>query len=594
MTVLPWGDSHEFEAGLRMMGSDRELLTDIVSQAHKDTAPAMKADDFFELFTAEQVLKSRSYELDSDQLTSGIMGSKQGRDGGVDSIYLFINRKLIRADTDLNHFKGQQVDIDLIVTQSKDSPSFEEGVIDKFRNFLEDCLRLSSSPAPQRAKLYKEQLLEAVATFHTAIKSLVSQRPTLSITFCYANTGEQVSDGVTNKRDQLIAEIREAFSTAKASFEFFGAKRLFWLATTRVSRTFPLITHKAISKGDSCYICLVELGEFFKFIDDGGVPRASMFEANVRDYNGDVSVNQGIAATLALPEDPSVDFWWLNNGITIIASDAGSNGDLFQITDPMIVNGLQTSYELHKYLNDNKNRSDKRTILARIIKTTKPESVDRIIKATNSQTKIPSVWLHATEEIHRKIEIALKGVGLFYDRRKNHYRNQGVPPKSIVTLPYLAQALAAIVLRRPDDARARPTTVVETHYRQLFPAEGSTEIYCKCALIQKRIDEFLDGYDVDRGERLNVAFYLAMYATCVSLQSANPPRNRIAAFDVDQMSDAFLTECLVKVLDFYGELGGGDAVAKGPHLAVKLRKSLAHRFGQSDPTRKRKKHAKAA
>ena len=58
---------------------------------------------------------------------------------------------------------------------------------------------------------------------------------------------------------------------------------------------------------------------------------------------------------------------------------------------------------------------------------TEDESRDRIIKATNSQTVVPPSSLRATQRIHRDIEEYLQQKGLFYDRRKNHYKNEGKP-----------------------------------------------------------------------------------------------------------------------------------------------------------------------
>ena len=45
----------------------------------------------------------------------------------------------------------------------------------------------------------------------------------------------------------------------------------------------------------------------------------SIFESNVRDYQGNNSVNSSIAETLS--SDSKEDFWWLNNGVTILASE---------------------------------------------------------------------------------------------------------------------------------------------------------------------------------------------------------------------------------------------------------------------------------
>jgi len=82
---------------------------------------------------------------------------------------------------------------------------------------------------------------------------------------------------------------------------------------------------------------------------------------------------------------------------------------------------------------------DERSILVRVIVTEDAESRDRIIRATNSQTDIPSASLRATDKIHRDIEDFFATRGLFYDRRKNFYKNQGKPVRKIVSIGFLAQ-----------------------------------------------------------------------------------------------------------------------------------------------------------
>ena len=251
------------------------------------------------------------------------------------------------------------------------------------------------------------------------------------------------------------------------------------------------------------------------------------------------------------------------------------------ITDPLIVNGLQTSHTIFNHSKTSDLNSDKRTLLVRVIETSDPASMDAIIKATNSQTAIPKIWLHATEDIHRKIESVLKSVDLYYDRRKNFYKNQNVPPGQIITIPYLSQALAAIVLQKPDDARARPTTVADKHYQKSFSDSYPKELYSKCALILRRAGEFLDSKDdIKRGERLNLIFYLAMYASCAVLKSPAPKRPSIAAINMDKFDNPLLEECLMFVRTKYLSLGGDDKVAKGPRMAADLKDQLQKLYGR--------------
>jgi len=449
-----------------MSNDNKYILEQIVSQEHQKNAPKLKKDQYFEVFSAEQILKMGAFDLDPEQIRSGIVGQVQP-DGGVDSLYVFVNRKLIREDTDLAQFKGQQLAMELLITQSKNSGGFQEVVITKLKDFTENCLRLNSDLSKVPTQLYSQSLLDAIERFHTIYRAALSFRPSLSIRFFYASLGEQVEPNVELRRDLLLKECRELFSTADCSFEFVGAKKLLQWFQRSPTKTTSLEASKSMSWSGfgTAYLCLVPLRKFYEFITDSdknNALRGHIFEANVRDYQGQVAVNKEIRTSLAA--SGSEEFWWLNNGITIIASKVTASGDIFSITEPLIVNGLQTSFEIYSHFRQPNVSDDKRTILVRLIENTVPQSVDRIIKATNNQTAIPRVWLHATEDIQRKIESALRAVDLYYDRRKNYHRNQGIPATKIVSIPYLAQALAAIVLQKPDDARARPTTVAERNY----------------------------------------------------------------------------------------------------------------------------------
>ena len=84
----------------------------------------------------------------------------------------------------------------------------------------------------------------------------------------------------------------------------------------------------------------------------------NIFEANVRDYQGSTEVNQEIHATLgAVTKD---EFWWLNNGVTMIAANATHSSKELTIEDPPIDNGLQTSTELYNFFRATSNAGDPR------------------------------------------------------------------------------------------------------------------------------------------------------------------------------------------------------------------------------------------
>jgi hypothetical protein len=144
-------------------------------------------------------------------------------------------------------------------------------------------------------------------------------------------------------------------------------------------------------------VALMTINEYLKFItSDDGQLRTSLFESNVRDYQGNVAVNEAIENTLLHPS--AEDFWWLNNGITLVAEKASADVREITLGEPQIVNGLQTSQKIFDYsLSDlQKANSDQREILLRVIKAPTVESHDAIIRATNSQTAIPQAYLWAT------------------------------------------------------------------------------------------------------------------------------------------------------------------------------------------------------
>src|SRR5713101_3934057 len=75
-----------------MSATDLTVINEIVSQTKADLAPEMPEADFWEFFTAKELL--RDYQLDPDDIQSGIVGQTtqaDGSDGGIDSMYLFVN-----------------------------------------------------------------------------------------------------------------------------------------------------------------------------------------------------------------------------------------------------------------------------------------------------------------------------------------------------------------------------------------------------------------------------------------------------------------------------------------------------------------------
>lgn len=80
--------------------------------------------------------------------------------------------------------------------------------------------------------------------------------------------------------------------------------------------------------------------------DENPILKEYLFESNIRDYQNKTAVMFNIEATLIDPKKEN-DFWWLNNGITILADEGSLIGKTFSLDNIQIVNGLQTSHSIY-------------------------------------------------------------------------------------------------------------------------------------------------------------------------------------------------------------------------------------------------------
>ena len=103
----------------------------------------------------------------------------------------------------------------------------------------------------------------------------------------------------------------------------------------------------------------------------------------MRDFQGATEVNAEIVNTLR--NEKVVDFWWMNNGVTILASRATLNGDIVTIESPQIVNGLQTSTQIARHFELHPG-NDTRSVMVKIVSSEDEETRDKIIKATTAKT----------------------------------------------------------------------------------------------------------------------------------------------------------------------------------------------------------------
>lgn len=539
------------------------LLENLIEQEFQNNDNYSIISDYFEFFSASQILKNQG--LSDDEVDNGIVG--KGLDGGCDSIYLFLNNLLITPDV-IDHISAPKDSIlEMIIIQSKKTTSFGEGAVMKWKTISGNLLDLSKTITDFMER-YNADVLEAFTTFRDTYTRLITSRVKLKFRFYYATLASELHPNVIQQAEELKDTIKGLFPNAVVEVTFVDSDALFDMYNAVIENRVNLrFADIPISPNQKNYVALVDLKSYFNFIvNDEGDVRKSFFDSNVRDYQGKNNVNNSISETLHRIDNN--DFWWLNNGVTVLASEATLvNNRELQIVNPEIVNGLQTSMEIYNYFSQNREalESEKRSVLLRIIVPDNEESRDQIIFATNNQTNIPKATLRVTDPIHLQIEMYFKSRGLFYDRRKNYYKNQGRKPAEIVGVSFLAQCLITIFLKKPDYARARPSTLLndEKTYNELYEKNNDLEVFYRVAVLGKKIQKNVRSVsDYSQAEKSDILYYVLYAVIADVLNKKNITPSDIKNLDMNSVTDTIIENIRNRVYEIYKQHGGNGRVAK--------------------------------
>jgi hypothetical protein len=511
------------------MPSNDLLLLDSILQKNKLTLGSRSDEsEYFELFVIDNVLKN--YDLSLDELEDGWVDG--GDDGGVDGFYVFIDGMFLSDDLDLK-FVRSEPNIEIFIFSVKLAEGFKQAPLTALVSTVPDLLTLVSD---QPTNPYLEKLLHLRNRFKVAYSDLADKKPSVKINILYCSRGDvsRVNKNVRSKANQLRSILERLFSRSSIEIRFIGATELLLLAQRQKAYSLRLpYTETYISRDGTNYVLLCPLNDYLRFItDDEGQLRRYLFEGNVRDYLGDVQINSNIANTLR--ERGNVDFWWLNNGITILASGATVIGKSLSLENVLIVNGLQTTETIYRVLRDDTHLDDTRAVLIKIIISTDDDVRARIIKATNYQNAVALLSLRSLDQIQKNIEQYLLDHGWFYERRTNMYRNQGKPGDRIISIDQLGVAVRALAFKAPRTAETRKKWLRDDNsYKEVFNEAWPLDLFLACANISRSVEILLRTKNsewptavVFQRTARRWANMIALLITCVRLKSAHyePPR----------------------------------------------------------------------
>jgi len=149
---------------------------------------------------------------------------------------------------------------------------------------------------------------------------------------------------------------------------------------------------------NEAYYITTPLVQIFSMYEDAKKKQYALFEENIREYLGNKSpINTAIIETLKSASDRN-DFFYYNNGITIVCDNVKDESNKLEITNPQIVNGCQTVNSIYdvfvNYSDEERKDFDQVFVMTKILvkdKNTekeKPEFYKNIVKYTNKQNSI--------------------------------------------------------------------------------------------------------------------------------------------------------------------------------------------------------------
>ncbi len=534
-----------------MARNDVVILDSLVEKARHQLGKATDDAELFELFVFDQVMKD--YDLSYEELETG--WTDGGDDGGVDGFYVLIDGRLATDDV-IEYAARRNPRIDLHIFSVRRTDSFQLQPIDALYSSLSELLDLTKTES-ELTYPYNQDILDQRELFRKVVTTLADRQPelTVAINYCSRGSTDHLPENIKQRGSAIVTLVRGLFSDTHSTFNFIGASELLVRSRKQLAYTLRLaFAEPPITRDGRDYLLLAPLEDYFRFVtDEEGKLRRYLFESNVRDYLGEVQINNDIDSTLKnYCSSTSEDFWWLNNGVTILATNSFVAGKELCIENVQIVNGLQTTETIYRHFSPSfpSAMSDNRAILVKVIQASDDTVRSRIIKATNYQNSVDLASLRGLDKIQRDIEDFLAKHGWFYDRRKNFYKNQGKPIDRIVTVPYLAAAVRAIALGDPARSQRQRSKSLrdDDTYKQIFDERWDIEVFLASLEITKAVENAIHKRSsVIDSLPIALVHYLGYLFTCDALGKPRYNANEVGKL-VGQQPTAEQLESLKKEL----------------------------------------------
>ena len=201
-----------------------------------------------------------------------------------------------------------------------------------------------------------------------------------------------------------------------------------------------------------------------------GIHALTLLSKNLRYHVSGANIDNAIRDSIQNSPD---DFWFKNNGITIICDDFKVSGTEVKLKHFSIVNGGQTTYNLYKSKHLNKDNDF--YLPCKIIKIRgdsedeKSKFVLDIAKATNSQKAIKQIDLKANSPEQVRFANTMREAEIFYQTKrgeiipkeyKEEYKN--------TDLAEVGKLCLSAIFQLPGTSRNKPSALYNPEYYEII------------------------------------------------------------------------------------------------------------------------------
>jgi len=461
----------------------------------------------FEQFVNHTILSAHqpdAFNGDNELFESVNVGGKE--DMGIDGIAIKLNGlfvKDIEEAIDLTK-KLPRINIEFIFIQSKYKSNFDKGEFNNFcdgvREFLSERQKQPVSDKIREIIKIKEYLLSENAVYKW------EDNPSIRLYYVvmgkWYNSQHQLALADTFKEDIL------ALNTYKSPLIHFvdvdGFKSILdsnennFEVVINSIETMPLTS---VEKVDNSCVLLCYASELKKILTTpDGLIRKSLFDDNVRDYQGDNSINNEIGNTIKVEPQK---FALLNNGITIVCEKYIPSNRQITLKNPQIVNGCQTSHVIFNNSDDFDTLS-KVPIVIKLISTSDSEITNQIVRGTNRQNIVLDEAFEATKKFHKDLEDFINALSpdyerFYYERRSKQYdHNPSISNWQKLNLRIVLQSFIGMFVNEPHISHRHESKLLEMYSNVVFKEHQSKLPYFTAALAFYKIEKLFRTGQLDK------------------------------------------------------------------------------------------------